>query len=600
MAAMESRRLGAEGQSRRRRVGGQRGRPHAPPAPPRSNSPVATDASPCALANLHQRERERDLGRQEEKWGTKCKYVATLDRHRSEEWMRERVDRLKMQVGCKILKTINVPYTVMLVDVLERLHIDNHFRDEIATALQHVFHHDEQQKAAAGFDDGDQLYLESLRFRLLRQHGFWVSADVFDKFKDSTGCFRESLSTDARGLLSLYNAAHLAMPGEAALDDAIAFSRRSLQSLQGALRSPMAKQVSRALDIPLPRAPKLLETMHYITEYEQEAAHDGMVLELARLDFELVRSLYLKELKALSLWWRQLYDSVQLSYARDCLVESYFWTCAMFHGEDYSRARIIFAKVFQLMTMTDDIYDIHATLEECYKFNEAVQRWDKSAVSILPEYLRNFYIRILNDFDEMEDSLEPDEKHRMSYVKSSFKQQSEYYLREAQWSSDKHMPSFAEHLDVSFMSIGYPTMAVVVLLCARDGDGAAASMEASEWAPSLVRAGGEVTRFLNDIASYKTGKSGKDAASTIECYMAERGVGGEEAVAAVAALVESAWRTINRACVEMDPNLLPAARLLVNLATTPEVIYFGGRDGYTVGADLKGLVTALFLDPLRV
>ncbi|KAF2939346.1 hypothetical protein DAI22_03g186200 [Oryza sativa Japonica Group] len=503
---------------------------------------------------------------------------------RSEEWMRERVDRLKMQVGCKILKTINVPYTVMLVDVLERLHIDNHFRDEIATALQHVFHHDEQQKAAAGFDDGDQLYLESLRFRLLRQHGFWVSADVFDKFKDSTGCFRESLSTDARGLLSLYNAAHLAMPGEAALDDAIAFSRRSLQSLQGALRSPMAKQVSRALDIPLPRAPKLLETMHYITEYEQEAAHDGMVLELARLDFELVRSLYLKELKALSLWWRQLYDSVQLSYARDCLVESYFWTCAMFHGEDYSRARIIFAKVFQLMTMTDDIYDIHATLEECYKFNEAVQRWDKSAVSILPEYLRNFYIRILNDFDEMEDSLEPDEKHRMSYVKSSFKQQSEYYLREAQWSSDKHMPSFAEHLDVSFMSIGYPTMAVVVLLCARDGDGAAASMEASEWAPSLVRAGGEVTRFLNDIASYKTGKSGKDAASTIECYMAERGVGGEEAVAAVAALVESAWRTINRACVEMDPNLLPAARL----------------DGYTVGADLKGLVTALFLDPLRV
>ncbi|XP_015629743.1 eudesmanediol synthase [Oryza sativa Japonica Group] len=519
---------------------------------------------------------------------------------RSEEWMRERVDRLKMQVGCKILKTINVPYTVMLVDVLERLHIDNHFRDEIATALQHVFHHDEQQKAAAGFDDGDQLYLESLRFRLLRQHGFWVSADVFDKFKDSTGCFRESLSTDARGLLSLYNAAHLAMPGEAALDDAIAFSRRSLQSLQGALRSPMAKQVSRALDIPLPRAPKLLETMHYITEYEQEAAHDGMVLELARLDFELVRSLYLKELKALSLWWRQLYDSVQLSYARDCLVESYFWTCAMFHGEDYSRARIIFAKVFQLMTMTDDIYDIHATLEECYKFNEAVQRWDKSAVSILPEYLRNFYIRILNDFDEMEDSLEPDEKHRMSYVKSSFKQQSEYYLREAQWSSDKHMPSFAEHLDVSFMSIGYPTMAVVVLLCARDGDGAAASMEASEWAPSLVRAGGEVTRFLNDIASYKTGKSGKDAASTIECYMAERGVGGEEAVAAVAALVESAWRTINRACVEMDPNLLPAARLLVNLATTPEVIYFGGRDGYTVGADLKGLVTALFLDPLRV
>uniref|UniRef100_I1PBH6 Uncharacterized protein n=2 Tax=Oryza glaberrima TaxID=4538 RepID=I1PBH6_ORYGL len=63
----------------------------------------------------------------------------------------------------------------------------------------------------------------------------------------------------------------------------------------------MAEQVSRALDIPLPRTPKLLETMRYITEYEQEEAHDSVVLDLARLDFELIRSLYLKELKTLSL-----------------------------------------------------------------------------------------------------------------------------------------------------------------------------------------------------------------------------------------------------------------------------------------------------------
>uniref|UniRef100_A0A0D3FIR4 Terpene synthase N-terminal domain-containing protein n=1 Tax=Oryza barthii TaxID=65489 RepID=A0A0D3FIR4_9ORYZ len=416
--------------------------------------------------------------------------------YRSEKWSREQVDHLKRQVHCKLLKATSMAYTVMLVDVLERLHIDDHFRDEITTVLQHVLLHHEEQKSVVTVD---QLHLESLRFRLLRQHGFWVSADVFDKFKDNTGCFKESLSTDARGLLSLYNAAHLAMPGETALDNAIAFSRRSLQSLQGKLRSPMAEQVSRALDIPLPRTPKLLETMRYITEYEQEEAHDSVVLDLARLDFELIRSLYLKELKTLSLWWTELYDSIKLSYARDRIVESYFWTCAMFHGEDYSRARIIFVKVFQLVIMMDDTYDIHATLEECHKFNEAMQRWDKSAVCILPEYLCLFYIKMLNNFDEMKDSLEPDEKYRMSYVKTSLKQLSEYFLREAQWSSDKHMPSFAEHLDVSCMSSGYPTMALVaVLLCVRDGDGVAASMEASEWTASLVRAGGEVTRFLND------------------------------------------------------------------------------------------------------
>jgi hypothetical protein len=127
-------------------------------------------------------------------------------------------------------------------------------------------------------------------------------ADVFDKFKDDTGDFSESLVTDdPRSLLSLYNAAHLAAPGEETLDEAISFARCHLEAMKGELRSPLAEQVSRALEIPLPRFPKRLETVRYIAEYEQEEGHNGMLLELARLDFNLLRSIHLKELKDLSL-----------------------------------------------------------------------------------------------------------------------------------------------------------------------------------------------------------------------------------------------------------------------------------------------------------
>lgn len=73
-------------------------------------------------------------------------------------------------------------------------------------------------------------------------------------------------------------------------------------------------------------------------------------------------------------WWRDLYDTVKLSYARDRLVENYFWTCAVFHEEEYSRARILFAKTFGLLSLMDDTYDVHATLQECHKLNEAIQR----------------------------------------------------------------------------------------------------------------------------------------------------------------------------------------------------------------------------------
>ena len=116
-----------------------------------------------------------------------------------------------------------------------------------------------------------------------------MAADVFDRFRDETGSFSKDLISDPRGLLSLYNAAHMAVPGEATLDEAIAFARRHLEAAIGKLGSPMAGQVSRALEIPRPRFMRRLETMHYIIEYEQEEAHDATLLELARLDFNLLR-----------------------------------------------------------------------------------------------------------------------------------------------------------------------------------------------------------------------------------------------------------------------------------------------------------------------
>uniref|UniRef100_A0A0D3FIR0 Uncharacterized protein n=1 Tax=Oryza barthii TaxID=65489 RepID=A0A0D3FIR0_9ORYZ len=503
-----------------------------------------------------------------------CRLNSTV--HRSEQCRRERAEALKGQVRRKLVKATSrissVAEMVVLVDTLERLGIDNHFRHEIAAMLHRV--HSEEHGGGGGAA-GSHVADDDLHFR------------------DNGGSFRASLSSDARGLLSLYNAAHLAMPGEEVLDDAIAFSRRHLRSMKtaGKLRSPMAEQVSRALDIPLPRTPRRLEAMRYIHEYGDEPGFDGVVLELARLDFELVKSLHLRELKALSLWWKDFYDNVKLSYTRDRIVEVFFWVSGVYYEEEYSRARIMLAKVFGLITLMDDTYDVQATLDECCRFNEAIQRWDNGAVSLLPEYMHAYYIKLLSNFDEMENSLEPNEKHRVSYAITMYKQLSEYYLQEARWSSHRYLPSFAEHLYVSSISSGIPALAPAVLMGVHDGD-SVATKEALEWAcaiPDLLLASGEVGRLLNDIAAWKVGKNRKDVQSLVETYMTEHGAGGDAAVAAVAAASERAWRRINRACVEaVEPALLPAAQLLVNLTSTMEVVYLGGKDGYTSGSGLKG------------
>jgi hypothetical protein len=92
---------------------------------------------------------------------------------RSEEWKTERMDQLKTEMYCMFDTSSNAmstANTLMLVDALERLGIDRHFQKEIDTALLRVHNEDLQ------FDNtSTELHIVALRFRLLRQHGFFVS-----------------------------------------------------------------------------------------------------------------------------------------------------------------------------------------------------------------------------------------------------------------------------------------------------------------------------------------------------------------------------------------------------------------------------------------
>ncbi|KAJ1275672.1 hypothetical protein BS78_05G153800 [Paspalum vaginatum] len=198
------------------------------------------------------------------KWGDFFVTYVPPPSQRSEEWM-ERADQLKSQVRHMFdaASAMSAGDTLMLVDALERLGIDDLFQEEIDKALRRVHSGDLE------FGSTEELHIVALRFRLLRQHGLFVSTDVFDKYIDDTGTLSKGLIADPKGLLSLYNAAHMAVPGEYVLDDVISFTRSHLIAIKDNLASPLSGQISRALDIPLPRYMHPLETMYYITEYDK-------------------------------------------------------------------------------------------------------------------------------------------------------------------------------------------------------------------------------------------------------------------------------------------------------------------------------------------
>jgi hypothetical protein len=125
-------------------------------------------------------------------------------------------------------------------------------------------------------------------------------AGVFDKFRSSDGRFTDSLSSDMEGLLSLYEASHLGMHGQNTMEEARLFSVQNLKSLMRKLDSNSAEQVRQSLEIPLYWRMQRVEARYFIDVYQKDTAKNLTLLELAKLDYNLVQSIYQRELEELA------------------------------------------------------------------------------------------------------------------------------------------------------------------------------------------------------------------------------------------------------------------------------------------------------------
>lgn len=93
-----------------------------------------------------------------------------------------------------------------------------------------------------------------------------MKTDIFNKFKGEDNKFKETLGGDAKGLLSMYEAAYLRIHGEDILEEALAFTIHHLNRMvQQPLESPLQDQVKRALEKPLHRSVPRMESRHYIS-----------------------------------------------------------------------------------------------------------------------------------------------------------------------------------------------------------------------------------------------------------------------------------------------------------------------------------------------
>ncbi|XP_062193130.1 beta-sesquiphellandrene synthase-like isoform X2 [Phragmites australis] len=483
-------------------------------------------------------------------------------------YMAERAEVLKEQVR-KMLKGANeVPKILDLVITLQRLGLDSHYENEMDELLNFVYNSD--------YDDKD-LNLVSLRFYLLRKNGYDVSSDVFLNFKDKEGNF---VADDIKSLLSLYNAAYLRTHGEEVLDEAIIFTRGQLKAALDSLESTLADEISLALQTPLFRRVRILETRNYIPIYEREAARNEAILEFAKFNFNLLQLLYCEELKQITL-----------------IVEMHFWMTGACPEPKYSLSRVILTKMTAYITILDDIMDTYSTTEEAMLLAEAIYRCEANAIELLPGYMKDFYLHLLKTFDSCEDELGPNKSYRVFYLKELLKMLVRGYSQEIKWRDEHYVPeTINEHLELSGVTVG-----VFQLVCSSlVGMGDIITKEILDWLltyPGLLKCLSTFARLSNDIASIKREQIGGHHASTVQCYMLQHGTTMHDACEKIKELIEDSWKDMKKFYLTPTEQPKVVAQTVVDFARTGDYMY-KKTDAFTFSHTIKDMIGLLYVEPL--
>ncbi|TVU30124.1 hypothetical protein EJB05_21731 [Eragrostis curvula] len=506
-------------------------------------------------------------------------------------WMVKRAEILKEEVRRIIISsstTFSLHQRLHLIDTLQRLCLDYLFEEEINNVLAQVNN--------ANLSDCD-LETVAIWFYLLRKHGYRVSSDVFVRFKDEQGTF---LAHSPMDLLNLYNAASLRTHGEIILDEAALFARKCLETTLPHVKGSLARKIKCTLEIPLPRRVSIYESKYYISRCEEEAVVDEVVIRLAKLNSNIMQLHYQRELKTITRWWKDIDIESNLPFARDRIVECYWWMLGVYFEPCYSRGRAILTMVIAIVTLFDDIYDSYGTAEECEIFTKCIESWDTTATNDLPEPMKYTLRKIFDSYQTIENELAHEERYRISYLKNFTIDLVRGFNAEVKMLKDGYVPiSVEEHLQVSLRTGGCPILSCASMV----GMGDIATKDSFDWVssmPKMVQALAIILRLLDDLRSYEREQMIPHVASTIDSYMKEHNISIEMAREKIHELKEETWKDFNVEWLNPE-NSQPKEIVdrIFNLTRTMEFFY-NKDDNFTNCHNIKDTIRSLVVEPFVI
>ncbi|CAI9759955.1 unnamed protein product [Fraxinus pennsylvanica] len=499
--------------------------------------------------------------------------------------------------------------TLQLIDEIQRLGLGYRFRESTKSALDKILC---SEKVIKKMDHS--IHTCALYFTLLRQHGYEVSADIFENFKDHNGNFKGSLAQDIPGMLTLYEASHVAYNGENILDEAREFTTMNLKEMLGKIDMKMGARVIHALEIPFQCRMQRLEARWNIEAYTKKDEANQLLLKLAKLDFNMVQSMLQRDLQQVSCWWKDVGLANKLYFARDRLMESFFWSVGMVFEPQFSECRKGLTKVAKLITIIDDVYDVYGSLEELEQFTDAVERWDINALQHLPDLMKICFLALYNTVNNMAYDVLKDqgqvilpELTKVILIAElistnhvfQWSDLCKLFLKEAQWSHSKHIPTFDEYLNTGWLSSSGPLLLVhAYFLMEKNITNEA--IECLNSYPALLRYPSTIFRLSNDLSSSKAEIERGETTNAISCYMHENGVSEEVAREYTRSLIDENWKMMNKELVSNSIFSKSFIEIAINLARIAQCHYQYGNSHSDPNDITRNRILSLIVEPIQL
>ncbi|CAJ2659139.1 unnamed protein product [Trifolium pratense] len=503
-----------------------------------------------------------------------------------------------------------------MIDSLERLGINHHFKDEIQSVLDETYRY--------WLQGAEDIFLDpttcAMAFRMLRLNGYDVSSDPFYQYSEDK--FANSLKgylKDVSAVLELYRASQVIIhPDESVLVKQSSWTRNLLkhnsspyQLYADKLRIYVDNEVNDVLNFPhhanLERLLNRRSVEHYNADetrilkasYRSFNLANQDILKLAVEDFNLCQSIHNKELKQLGRW---IVESRldKLEFARQKLAYCYFSSAATLFAPELSDARISWAKNGVLTTVVDDFFDVGSSQEEQENLIQLVEKWDVDVNTVCcSEAVKIIFSALHSTICEIgEKSVERQGRNVKDNVIKIWLDLMRSMFTEAEWLRTKATPTIDDYMQNAYISfaLGPIVLPALYLVGPKLSDDVAENQELNY----LFKTMGTCGRLLNDIQGFKReSEEGKLNAVSLHMLHGNGVVTYEDTIDKLKGVIEENRRELLRLVLKEKGSLVPrdCKDLFWKMMKVLNLFYIKD-DGFTSNEMMYSTVNAVLKDPI--